>query len=301
MKDPAFLLYTKDFQSGTQDMSCEELGAYFRLLLYQHQNDKIPHDKERLMRITGIFSEQKFDLVWETVGNKFIQTGNHLVNQRLNREVNERAIGKPKKIASATFAGLISKSNLNLKTTQKLKKSFNISDFIYLNNELINDENLIKSNVREWFNKMVNQMVNNLANANGDANANEDINVNEKEKEGSGEKTILVYPFESDSFLTQWNLWKDYKNKEFRFNFKSIQSEQAALTELSNKAKQSEDIAIAIIHQSMANGWKGFFELKTDFENGKQKSTTSTGKKTVSYSDDFQQKIAGKLLSSQLP
>ena len=301
MKDPAFLLYTKDFQSGTQDMSCEELGAYFRLLLYQHQNDKIPYEKERLMRITGIFSEQKFDLVWETVGNKFIKTGNHLVNQRLNREVNERAIGKPKKIASATFAGLISKSNLNLKITQKLKKSFNISDFVYLNNELINDENLIKSNVREWFNKMVNQKVNNLANANGDASANEDINVNEKEKEGSGEKTVLVYPFESDSFLTQWNLWKDYKNKEFRFNFKSIQSEQAALTELSNKAKQSEDIAIAIIHQSMANGWKGFFELKTDFDNGKQKSTTSTGKKTVSYSDDFQQKIAGKLLSSQLP
>ena len=30
MKDPAFLFYTNDFQGGTIDMSCEEIGAYLR-------------------------------------------------------------------------------------------------------------------------------------------------------------------------------------------------------------------------------------------------------------------------------
>jgi len=218
MKDPAFLLYSKDFQSGTQDMSCEEVGAYLRLLLYQHQNDKIPNDKERLMRITGIFLESKFDLVWDMVGKKFNQTDNHLVNQRLNREVNERAIGKPKKIAAATFAGLVSKSNLNLKHTQKIKKSFQISDFIYENGILINDENLIKSSVREWFNKMVNQMVNNLADANADANA--DIIVN-KDKGGVGEKTIkkFIPPTIEDVvlFFKENEFPENYANHVFKY------------------------------------------------------------------------------------
>ena len=72
MKDPAFLFYTNDFQGGTIDMSCEEVGAYLRLLMYQHQHDKIPNNKERLMRITGIFSEEKFDVVsYNDFGRKF--------------------------------------------------------------------------------------------------------------------------------------------------------------------------------------------------------------------------------------
>ncbi|WP_424493928.1 hypothetical protein [Salinimicrobium sp. GXAS 041] len=74
----------------------------------------------------------------------------------------------------------------------------------------------------------------------------------------------LILPFESENFKAQWQHWKIYKKKEFKFDYKSLQSEQAALTELSNKAKGNEETAIAIIHQSMANGWKGFFELKNN-------------------------------------
>lgn len=72
----------------------------------------------------------------------------------------------------------------------------------------------------------------------------------------------LVYPFETKNFKAQWDHWKVFKKKEFRFNYKSLQSEQAALTELGNKSNGDEKTAIAIMHQSMANGWKGFFELK---------------------------------------
>ena len=171
MKDPAFLFYTNDFQSGTVDMSCEEVGAYLRLLMYQHQHGKIPVNKERLMRITGVFSEESFDSIWDIVGEKFNQNGNHLVNQRLSKEVTKRAEYKPKKIASATLAGLISKSsNLSSKQVIEIKKSFNINDFIDFNN----DE--IKEKVRGWFNQMVDQMVNNLENENENENENEIIN-----------------------------------------------------------------------------------------------------------------------------
>tara|TARA_R110002020_G_scaffold318905_10_gene534578 strand:- start:6989 stop:7774 length:786 start_codon:yes stop_codon:yes gene_type:complete len=72
----------------------------------------------------------------------------------------------------------------------------------------------------------------------------------------------LVFPFETKNFKAQWDHWKVFKKKEFRFNYKSLQSEQAALTELGNKSNGDEKTAIAIMHQSMANGWKGFFELK---------------------------------------
>ena len=183
MKDPAFLFYTNDFQGGTIDMSCEEVGAYLRLLMYQHQHDKIPNNKERLMRITGIFSEEKFDVVWEVVGKKFNQTVDHLVNERLKQETTKRTEFKPKKIASASLAGLISKSDLTKKQVAEIKKAFTINDFV---NYPIDE---IKNMVREWFNQMVDHLVShsvsNIENENGNENIDRD-----KEKGGMGEKTI---------------------------------------------------------------------------------------------------------------
>ena len=183
MKDPAFLFYTNDFQGGTIDMSCEEVGAYLRLLMYQHQHDKIPNNKERLMRITGIFSEEKFDVVWEVVGKKFNQTVDHLVNERLKQETTKRTEFKPKKIASASLAGLISKSDLTKKQVAEIKKAFTINDFV---NYPIDE---IKNMVREWFNQMVNHLVSHSVSNIENENVNENID-RDKEKGGMGEKTI---------------------------------------------------------------------------------------------------------------
>ena len=38
--------------------------------------------------------------------------------------------------------------------------------------------------------------------------------------------------------------------------------------ELSNLSQGKESTAIAIMNQSMAKGWKGFFELKNNNQNG---------------------------------
>ena len=64
-------------------------------------------------------------------------------------------------------------------------------------------------------------------------------------------------------FSKKWNEWKDYKKSCHKFLYKSETSEIITLNQLLKLAKNSEPDAIEIINQSIANGWKGFFELKT--------------------------------------
>jgi hypothetical protein len=85
----------------------------------------------------------------------------------------------------------------------------------------------------------------------------------EKEIEAEAPKPAqVVFPFLSDLFLKKWNDWREYKKKEFKFKFKSVESENASLEHLKNLSGGVEKTAIAIIDQSLSNTWKGFFELK---------------------------------------
>lgn len=93
-----------------------------------------------------------------------------------------------------------------------------------------------------------------------DENENESDNESKSDNEKKGKP---VFPFDSKNFKAQWDHWKIYKKTEFKFNYKSLQSEQAALNSLS-KLANDEKTAIEIIHQSMSNGWKGFFEYKSN-------------------------------------
>lgn len=104
----------------------------------------------------------------------------------------------------------------------------------------------------------------------------------------------VVMPFEGEAFALSWQDWKEYKAKEHKFFYKSDKSEQASLTELSNKAGGDEARALAIIQRSMANGWKGFFELKTENNerfNKKARNEAAVGNRSVHdpdyYSDSF--------------
>jgi hypothetical protein len=85
-----------------------------------------------------------------------------------------------------------------------------------------------------------------------------------KGKEGKGNAppvVEIIYPFDDD-FKNHWEQWKDYKRVEHKFQYKSPQSEQASLSDLVRKSGGQKSTAIAVINQSVANGWKGFFELK---------------------------------------
>ena len=87
-------------------------------------------------------------------------------------------------------------------------------------------------------------------------------------------KEIIELPFVSKEFEKLWFSWKDYKKKQFKFTYRTTQSELATLKELLILSKGHEDIAIKIINQSMANGWKGLFNLKED-----AKGTTTNQRK----------------------
>jgi len=87
-------------------------------------------------------------------------------------------------------------------------------------------------------------------------------------------KEIIELPFISNEFEKMWFSWKDYKKKQFKFTYRTTQSELATLQELTKLSNGQEDIAIKILNQSMANGWKGLFNLKED-----AKGTTNNQRK----------------------
>jgi hypothetical protein len=118
-----------------------------------------------------------------------------------------------------------------------------------------------------------------------------------KGKEGKGDargappdEKKIVNPF-SEKFLETWNQWKEYKKKEFRFFFKSVESEQASLNELVNLSAGNESAAREIILQSMAKGWKGLFKLKNE-DNGHSKRSKVTGADLNAALTEFRSKRA---------
>jgi len=79
----------------------------------------------------------------------------------------------------------------------------------------------------------------------------------------------LVYPFDSDNFKRFWEIWKDYKKQSFRFNYKTLVSEQSALKQLSNFSNGDEKKAIHLIENAISKQWQGIYQ---DDNYGKQNS-----------------------------
>lgn len=115
----------------------------------------------------------------------------------------------------------------------------------------------------------------------------ENENVNENK-----DSNIVNLPFKNSEFETAWNDWKEYKQSQHKFKFKSQKSEQTALNQLSELSKNSSDTAIKIINQSIANGWKGFFELK-NLNNGNNKKQTGVEQLLAKAKLDFQTYAGG--------
>jgi hypothetical protein len=250
-KDPAFLFYSQDFYTGTRLMTPEERACYIDLLIYQHQNGIIPLDIDRvLMFCSGVAKAT----LQATLQAKFKQCDKGWYNEKLNTVMDLR--GKYKEHQSDS--GLIGAFYKRAKADLPAKKYRELKDFIYNKygkESLLNDlksEATLQATLQGLLKHLENEIENEIE----IENVNKDNNVVE-------EKAEIVFPFDSENFRAQWNIWKDYKQKEFDFKFKSLGSEQANLTQLSNLA-ENETEAIAIIHQSMANGWKGFFKIKNE-------------------------------------
>lgn len=78
------------------------------------------------------------------------------------------------------------------------------------------------------------------------------------------EEKEIIYPFNSQIFKESWEKWKRFKKVQHNFTYKSQDSEEGALRKLDKLSKHNEETAIKIIEQSIAQGWQGLFELKTE-------------------------------------
>lgn len=138
-KDPAFLMYSKDWLQGTSQMSPEEKGVYIDLLCHQHQDGDIPSDTKRLARMTGL-SESEFLPIWVGVKSKFKSVpDNRLVNRKLTSITTERSTKGLKNTITGNFASLIRLSGLSDQIKSELKKSFKIDDFLTVPKEDVRD------------------------------------------------------------------------------------------------------------------------------------------------------------------
>ena len=84
-KSPSFQLYASDFDMDTASWDNEEVGIYFRLLMYQWVNGGIPSDTKRLAKIVRT-SHKKFQKSWEIIKFKFTEKNtNSLINKRMEK------------------------------------------------------------------------------------------------------------------------------------------------------------------------------------------------------------------------
>ena len=81
-------------------------------------------------------------------------------------------------------------------------------------------------------------------------------------------KTERDYPFELN--LEAWELWKEFRKEQFRTTYKPL-GEAAAISKLLRISNNNKENQAQIIQQSIENGWKGLFELKTEKQSKVQK------------------------------
>jgi len=239
MKAPAFQFYAQDFLTGCAYLTNDEIGMYVKMICKQWTDGKIP--VKRLEFLIGT----KWENLSDELKEKFVFDGEFLHNKRLEierekqKEKSETAKKNADKRWKKTSAKPVIKEKKQSMQTHK--------NSICKNDAFLEDRSM----------------------------NNEDETEEEKEIEvkKSAISENLILPFNSENFKTEYENWKDYKLKEFRFKYKSIKSEQVFLNQLFEISNKEETTAISILKQSISNGWKGVFKLKNNHQNAAPKPT----------------------------
>lgn len=168
-KDPAFLMYSKDWIEGTAELSIEAKGVYIDLLCYQHQKKNLPIDLKILARLVRL-SEKEFKPIWEEIKDKFELKNDRFENAKLSSVSTERADKGKKNTIIGIFSGLLRKSKLSKKDYALIRRDFNVDMFMKYNSERISER------ISEWYIKRLKSIENANANANEDEDIKVDIN-----------------------------------------------------------------------------------------------------------------------------
>lgn len=265
-KDFTFPFFYKEWLVSTQGMDADVRGWYINLLAHQADKGALPNDIESLAELAGVkFSKyNRFKECFKhTLASKFPKNEDgNLVNARMKIIKDGRDIYKEKQ----RNRGIVGAFVKNKRKKYQLKKS----QWDKISSELMTID--FSKNKKELDSALSIRFKHTLEAFIDNEDDNDIKNRNENRNDTSSEKPAVILPWDTENFRTQWQLWKGYKKKHFNFEYKTLQSEQAALTQLSNLAEGNEKTAIAIIHQSFAQGWKGFFELKENKTNGNRNS-----------------------------
>jgi len=138
---------------------------------------------------------------------------------------------------------------------------------IFLNGDKISQKRMIKDNeislIRAKAGKKGGKKTQKFAKAKSEAKTEDEYEY--EDENGIEIENEIIYPFDDEDFLKYWDIWRKFKKEQFKFIYKPI-GEQAALKNLGELSHQNKETAMKIIVQSISNGWKGFFALKTDFD-----------------------------------
>lgn len=152
-------------------------------------------------------------------------------------------------------------------TIQKLRTFLKLLE----KDEMINTEGLRKTTrltVCNYESYQSEQQGDNKQTTNRQQTDNKEITTNKNVKKEKNEEEIDFSPF-GDDFKIHWITWISYKKSQFRFTYKQLKTEQMAFNDLVKKSNANKLNAIAIINNSMVNGWKGLMPLKEDFQEPK--------------------------------
>lgn len=85
-RDPAFLMYPGDYVNDTMGFTFEQKGIYFDILCMQFKQGHLILEK-----IKNLMGQDKFDLNWPVMEDKFLTDKNNLYyNKRMDEEKEKR-------------------------------------------------------------------------------------------------------------------------------------------------------------------------------------------------------------------
>ncbi len=277
-KDPAFLFYTGDFSTGTQFFTDEQVGKYIRLMMAQHQHGHLS-EKQMIFickeRDDMIFEKFKVDsegkYYQERLENEcnkrkaFSESRRNNRNQLNNDSLHIYFIENPEtglvKIGSSVD---VERRFLELRRQyhEGLKLLFVSIKYPQSKETELHNFFAEKKMVNEWYSLSKSDLNDIMTNHIELHMTNHMENENENEIKNVNRKPDLIFPFDSERFISTWNILV----KEKKWRGKSFSALQACLKKLS---KYPEEEAIEMMDDSIAGGWQGLFEVKTKKLNGK--------------------------------
>lgn len=262
-KDPAFLMYSKDWLSGTAEYMPEEKGVYIDLLCHQHQRKGLPTETERLAKMVGIPHDQ-FLQIWKGISCHFVEQNNQFINKKLQNLIEDRTEKGKINTITGTFAGLLRLGGYTRKQYIHLKRSFKPLDFYNYSKEELTDR------LTEW----LQDRLKSIGNGNGNGNGNDNIYKGVFKKVLTENNISLPDGFEA--LILEWLKYKSEKGQSYKeTGLKSF------ILKFLKDSNSDKTVGREMLDYSMSKNYAGLFKEKS---NGTDKQINSRGVKHINAS-----------------